>query len=92
MALSVTVTAVNNIGNKRLAVGTLALDSSYQAGGYTLTHDAFGLMYIDSIICNGGGYTYQVVSGKLKVWTSAGVEASGNLSSVTGVNFVAIGS
>lgn len=103
MALTVTLSGdwLESAGSKRAVVATIAFDSSYDAGGESLTAANLGLGVLDHVTIEPkGGYVfeYDYTNSKVIVYVeeavAAGgplVEASGDLATLTGVKVRAVG-
>lgn len=98
MALTVTTSPGTVMGTKRVTSGTLALDSSYPTGGYTVTPRLFGLGVIDPGGLSFGQTTglsleYDASTGKVAVYQFGKREVPNgfDLSASTGVSWTAIG-
>lgn len=98
MALTVSSLQHTVSGNKRTSCGTLALDSSYPAGGYSVTPRMFSLGVIDPgglVIAPATGFSleYDGTTGKVSVYQfgKREVPTGLDLSAVTGVGWHASG-
>ncbi len=77
--MAITITSGDSeksvFGNKRIVMGTLALDSAYPTGGYPLAPSKLGGMrYIDRMDINdaqGFTFEYDYINQKLKVFNDA---------------------
>lgn len=104
MALVITNTRRNFVGNQVEVTGDAAFDSTYPTGGEAVSLAELGISRLDDLkVENGGGYTFawdgSTTAPKiLAYWTGAGLSAvlaqvtnNTNLAAVTGVKVTARG-
>lgn len=66
MAVSVASVSSGVVGNRRMTVSNVTMDSSYLSGGETLAASALGLTVVDYAIC-----TIKAVGGTINVASAA---------------------
>ncbi len=87
MAVIATQKYYGVIGDRRLWIGDITLDTSYPTGGYSLSPSLFGMgSVIDNVdVGDAGGkpYEWDGVNNKLKAYSAVGTEVANATSLAT---------